>query len=69
MIPTFHYSLRPGGYLFLGTSENITQHADLFSPVDRKTPESYPIKLPDGYDTWAAAWRRGAFRPLVVSAR
>ncbi|MBT2789608.1 hypothetical protein J7I88_02630 [Paraburkholderia strydomiana] len=25
MIPTFHYALRPDGYLFLGTSENVSQ--------------------------------------------
>ena len=24
MIPLFHYALRPGGYLFLGPSENVT---------------------------------------------
>ncbi len=35
VIPTFHYSLRPGGYLFLGTSENVSQHADLFTPLDK----------------------------------
>lgn len=37
VIPTFHYSLRPGGYLFLGTSENVSQHADLFTPLDKKS--------------------------------
>ena len=36
VIPTFHYALRPGGYLFLGTSENATQFADLFTAIDRK---------------------------------
>ncbi|WP_342065681.1 CheR family methyltransferase [Achromobacter kerstersii] len=36
VIPTFHYSLRPGGYLFLGMSENVTQFSDLFSPADKK---------------------------------
>ncbi|MBW8814379.1 MAG: PAS domain-containing protein [Caulobacterales bacterium] len=36
VLPTFHYSLRPGGYLFLGTSENASQFADLFTPVDKK---------------------------------
>jgi two-component system CheB/CheR fusion protein len=36
VIPTFHYSLRPGGYLFLGTSEGIGQHSDLFAMVDKK---------------------------------
>ncbi|MDB5615409.1 MAG: chemotaxis protein CheR [Devosia sp.] len=36
VIPTFHYSLRPNGYLFLGTSEGIGQHGDLFAMVDKK---------------------------------
>ncbi|MWP40124.1 PAS domain-containing protein [Rhodobacter sphaeroides] len=36
VIPTFHYALRPGGYLFLGTSESIGAHGDLFAPVDKK---------------------------------
>jgi two-component system CheB/CheR fusion protein len=36
VVPIFHYSLRPGGYLFLGLSENASQFSDLFTPVDKK---------------------------------
>jgi two-component system CheB/CheR fusion protein len=36
VIPIFHYSLRPGGYLFLGTSESTSQYSDLFVPLDKK---------------------------------
>jgi two-component system CheB/CheR fusion protein len=36
IIPLFHYSLRPGGYLFLGSSENISRHSELFTSLDRK---------------------------------
>jgi two-component system CheB/CheR fusion protein len=36
LIPVFHYSLRPGGYLFLGPSEGIGAREDLFVPVDQK---------------------------------
>jgi two-component system, chemotaxis family, CheB/CheR fusion protein len=36
MIPLFHYALRPGGYLFLGASENVSAHKDLFHAVDKK---------------------------------
>jgi two-component system CheB/CheR fusion protein len=36
VIPIFHYALRPGGYLFLGTSENITQHSELFTPLTKQ---------------------------------
>jgi two-component system CheB/CheR fusion protein len=37
VIPLFHFALRPGGYLFLGPSENVTRHAKLFQPLDRKS--------------------------------
>ncbi|MCX2721444.1 CheR family methyltransferase [Roseibium salinum] len=36
VIPTFHYALRPGGFLFLGTSESLGQHGELFFTVDKK---------------------------------
>ncbi len=36
VIPTFHYALRDGGFLFLGTSENVSQFRDLFTPLDKK---------------------------------
>ena len=36
VIPLFHYALKPGGFLFLGNAESITQHRDLFVPLERK---------------------------------
>jgi len=36
IIPLFHYSLRPGGYLFLGSSENLSRYSELFITLDRK---------------------------------
>ncbi|RVB80336.1 chemotaxis protein CheR [Mesorhizobium sp. M6A.T.Cr.TU.014.01.1.1] len=36
VIPIFHYALKPGGYLFLGTSESVGQHDNLFATVDKK---------------------------------
>jgi two-component system CheB/CheR fusion protein len=36
VIPIFHFSLRPGAVLFLGSSENVTRHQKLFAPLDRK---------------------------------
>ncbi|HEX4480999.1 MAG TPA: CheR family methyltransferase [Rudaea sp.] len=36
VIPTFHYALRPDGYLFLGTSENVSQFDDLFTAIEKK---------------------------------
>jgi two-component system CheB/CheR fusion protein len=36
VIPAFHYALKPNGYLFLGTSESISQHGELFVSIDKK---------------------------------
>ena len=53
VIPTFHYALRPDGFLFLGMSENVSQFDDLFKPIEKKhrifrrrrEPAS-PLRLP-----------------------
>lgn len=37
VIPIFHYALNPQGYLFLGKSESINGHGELFKPVDPKS--------------------------------
>jgi two-component system CheB/CheR fusion protein len=36
IIPLFHYTLNPDGILFLGTSESVGNHTDLFEPVNSK---------------------------------
>jgi two-component system CheB/CheR fusion protein len=36
LLPTFHYSLNPGGILLLGTSEHIGRYADQFTQLDKK---------------------------------
>jgi two-component system, chemotaxis family, CheB/CheR fusion protein len=59
VIPLFHYALREGGYLFLGSSENVTRHTRLFGEIDkphrifrrrpqadRRLPE-FPLTTPD----------------------
>jgi two-component system CheB/CheR fusion protein len=59
VIPLFHYALNNNGYLFLGTSENVTRHAQLFSTIhrghrifqhrpyrDRWVPQ-FPMSAPD----------------------
>ncbi|BCM17922.1 CheR family methyltransferase [Mesorhizobium sp. J8] len=35
IVPIFHYALRNNGYLFLGSSENVTRHGRLFATVDK----------------------------------
>lgn len=55
LLPLFHYSLNPGGILFLGSSETTGGFADLFSPIDKKWkifrrqgswPGSRPVAFP-----------------------
>jgi two-component system, chemotaxis family, CheB/CheR fusion protein len=36
LLPLFHYALRSSGYLFLGLSEHVSRHSDLFLTADRK---------------------------------
>jgi two-component system CheB/CheR fusion protein len=36
VIPVFHYGLKPDGFLFLGLSETVTRHGDLFAPLDKQ---------------------------------
>jgi two-component system, chemotaxis family, CheB/CheR fusion protein len=36
ILPLFHYTLNPNGFVFLGTSETIGEFADLFTPYDLK---------------------------------
>jgi two-component system CheB/CheR fusion protein len=35
LIPVFHYALSPGGTLFLGSSETVSEFGALFAPIDR----------------------------------
>jgi two-component system CheB/CheR fusion protein len=36
LFPLFHYTLNPGGALFLGSAESIGNFVDLFEPMDHK---------------------------------
>jgi two-component system, chemotaxis family, CheB/CheR fusion protein len=36
LVRIFHYALQPGAFLFLGPSETVTRHAELFSVLDKK---------------------------------
>ncbi|MCW7753451.1 PAS domain-containing protein [Desulfobotulus sp. H1] len=36
LIPLFHYAMKPGGILFLGTSESVGEFGDLFATLERK---------------------------------
>jgi two-component system CheB/CheR fusion protein len=70
----FHFALNPEGYLFLGKSETIGEHHELFTPVDKQhrlyrsvtTERKIPVKLPLVPD--ASATRVGS-QPVGHSAR
>jgi len=36
LVQSFHYALRPGGFLLLGTSERLAKNAGLFTELDKK---------------------------------
>ena len=37
LLPMFHYALKPGGFLFLGTSESVGELGQFFSSIDRQS--------------------------------
>jgi two-component system CheB/CheR fusion protein len=52
LIPMFHYALKPGGLLLLGTAETVDGFTNLFTSIDRKSrifsrdvgPASLPVR-------------------------
>jgi two-component system CheB/CheR fusion protein len=63
LMPLFHYSLNPGGILFLGSAETVGGAANLFVPLSGKSrlfrrPESAarpePIEFPSSFSTGAS---------------
>lgn len=64
LIPLFHYTLRPGGILFLGSSETVGEGAHLFSPLPGKSRifrrkesvlRAEPIAFPSSFSASPAA--------------
>ena len=50
LLPLFHYSLNPGGILFLGNSETVGGFTDLFAALDEKHAS---------IGGWKRVWRSG----------
>lgn len=50
VIPSFHYGLKPGGFLLLGAAETVGSFTDLFSTADRKQKifvrKEAPVRAP-----------------------
>lgn len=53
VIPLLHYTLKPGGFLFLGSSESIGAFSDLFSPFDAQARLFRKIEAPRGDQPFA----------------
>ncbi len=61
VIPLLHYALRPGGHMFLGSSESITgRNARLFTLVSRASdsPAAGPRRAADGHHAERPTARR-----------
>lgn len=67
VMPLLHYAIRPGGFLFLGSSETVGRFDSVFASVDQKArlferlpgSPTYPIPLPG---------ERRERRPAVTTA-
>lgn len=64
LIPLFHYSLNPGGVLFLGSAETVGGFADLFLPLSGKSRlfrrkesalRGEPIEFPSSFSAPSSA--------------
>ncbi len=77
LFPIFHYSLNPGGILFLGTSETIGSYTHLFETIDSKsrifrransalraTPIDFPSSFAASAPHQAGAGRRKDAKPI-----
>ncbi len=61
--PIFHYAVRPGGYLFLGSAESLGGRDDMFSTLDAKSRlfqrregrAQVPVRMPARDDRRAEA--------------
>jgi two-component system CheB/CheR fusion protein len=65
----FHFALRPGGRLFLGSSETAESVSNIFLPLDKK--HRVYQRRPDGagWSNFPAMASGGVWRPREVNAR
>lgn len=62
LMRTFHYALRPSSYLFLGASEGVSRHGELFAILDKKH------RVFQRRDDGAASLPSGALSPAPTQA-
>ncbi|HKS14338.1 MAG TPA: CheR family methyltransferase [Pseudomonas sp.] len=76
ILQMFHFALRPGGYLFMGSSESADACPDLFVPVDKRN-RIFRAKIGGGVNRRTPTMPRGGFTlsntvaqpPLVQAPR
>ncbi len=77
LLPVFHYSLRPGGLLFLGSAETIGAHTDLFVPLgggsrlfrrSERGGEARPVEFPSSFGATPAGLRETRQQPAPVAS-
>ena len=75
LVPTLHYALKPGGFLWLGSSETVSGFADLFEPVEsrhkifaKKPGQASPPILPAATATWEPTAFTGQRRRAVEAS-
>ncbi|MGH8685440.1 MAG: CheR family methyltransferase, partial [Nitrosospira sp.] len=79
LLRMFHFALKPEGCLFLGKSETIGEHHELFTPIDKQhrlyrclpTERKMPVKLPlvpDTVTTRLGSNLKGGQPPRVAHA-
>jgi two-component system CheB/CheR fusion protein len=65
LIPLFHYSLSPGGLLFLGSAETVGGATNLFTPLSSKArlfrrtesgPRPEPVEFPSSFSAAPPGW-------------
>lgn len=62
LMPLFHFCLNPDGVLFLGSSESVGAHTDLFAPLN--------IALQDvmlAYETFGNAMQEQALKVIITN--
>jgi two-component system CheB/CheR fusion protein len=65
VLPLFHYSLNPGGILFLGSAETAGVGTDFFAPLDNRQESTGASFLPCGRSTYPSL----SSRPRSVRRR
>jgi two-component system CheB/CheR fusion protein len=63
----FHFALRPGGYLFLGSSESVDEFLELFTPVDKRN-RIFRAKGSTSISRRAHVMPRGAYARTAMAA-